>query len=642
MKQVAGLYRGGTSTGIRLKSVQWSVRTVDAAFSLEIAQTFVNDDSVAIPAEYIFPQDMRTAIYGVEVNLDGRQLEGNLTGKNLAKAVYAEAIKSGRETVPVNVFDTTKCMLLQLAVGKIPAGGEVTITLKLAKTLIFEEGRWNIVIPRSYTPEIDKSWAEKPTLTVSMRIKGVRKMSDFSCDVLPLKFAIKKAGTKARANATKPLSRKILREDFVVSFKTDTIHDAVIIAQCDDPKEFRKTYTLMASVVPQYAAAKPPLTAEYVFVLDKSASMQDRQRIVLARKMLGSLLARIPSGCKFNVHYFDDSVTDSSAVKVRDGRSKIVIVISDGKVTKKGEISQNVQNRRERSVRVVHVLGIEPVDSEFLSFLAYSQGGIYDVVTEFDQDSLSDKAANMMHKIEGAAMNQVSVEFPDSYGGGPEYSISVAAGEAIVKFFTTSQPFPNKAASISSVSGASGAKFSCLSSETSLDKDTFFMRLLKLADEWNDPGPWSRYYSAWNPWYSTTILARDNEFVLIDPQDLSNTGISPVTIPKPMGSELAPVSAEEAALNEILAYQNSAELIIDKGEFKRLVKSIAAETISGKRRCPEPEEIVRIDPIDPHALVKGTGKGSFFSTLFSEGAKKDRGQKRSGTDHKKHKSDAIP
>lgn len=475
-----------------------------------------------------------------------------------------------------------------------------------------------------------------------------------------------------------------------MSFKTDTIHDAVIIAQCDDPKEFRKTYTLMASVVPQYAAAKPPLTAEYVFVLDKSASMQDRQRIVLARKMLGSLLARIPSGCKFNVHYFDDSVTkvfplpqeaskerveeavksidaiscsggsdlenafidiygdntgffaDSSAVKVRDGRSKIVIVISDGKVTKKGEISQNVQNRRERSVRVVHVLGIEPVDSEFLSFLAYSQGGIYDVVTEFDQDSLSDKAANMMHKIEGAAMNQVSVEFPDSYGGGPEYSISVAAGEAIVKFFTTSQPFPNKAASISSVSGASGAKFSCLSSETSLDKDTFFMRLLKLADEWNDPGPWSRYYSAWNPWYSTTILARDNEFVLIDPQDLSNTGISPVTIPKPMGSELAPVSAEEAALNEILAYQNSAELIIDKGEFKRLVKSIAAETISGKRRCPEPEEIVRIDPIDPHALVKGTGKGSFFSTLFSEGAKKDRGQKRSGTDHKKHKSDAIP
>jgi len=405
---------------VPLTYVHVDVLVVDRVANHKHTQTFRNDELSPIETTYIFPLPDGASVSGFSASFssDGRHLDGVIERRPKAKHVFQEAVHQGGQAA---LLEQERPDVFQASVGNLSPGEEVIVTCEYCLELPVENGAVRLTIPshvgRRCIPSEDdvvRSSEVFKNLQSSRVAVGACFSARVSCNVGA-------AGVAAVESPTHP--------DIAVETYSDEPHTATV---CFEARSLEKdmvlritprdlfeptvaweesaehgTHALMLSLVPKFEL--PMHKVEAVFVLDCSRSMKG-SRMKQARRAIQIFLRSLPVGCRFNIvrfggsfksiwassapyneenltaatSYVDEIRADMPGTKMldplrsvlaeapKDGFSRQVFVLTDGKVTNEQAVISLVQDSAHR----VFALGIGHGVSTFLvKGIAHASGG---------------------------------------------------------------------------------------------------------------------------------------------------------------------------------------------------------------------------------------------------------------------------
>ncbi|KAF5391181.1 hypothetical protein D9757_003124 [Collybiopsis confluens] len=320
------LYDPKSGSDLLLDGCNASVLVTDVHASVTISQRFTNSShrSSAESCIYAFGLMADAAVCGFSmVRADGTKVEGVVKEKEKARQEYAEALKQGK-TASLGSQETPD--VFSIAVGNILPSETVTITLRYIQTLTDDEKKDQIkfIFPRTYA----QRYGAAPTTNSA---RGATAHQPFQMDVV-----VQQAGAirSISCPSAHPISLELGLPDGVAApdetshFATVSLTDrtgyltqdvvlVITAAGLDAPRCFvephpspnQETTALALTFVPRFNLPDVPGGMEYIFLVDRSGSMEG-QNIQLVREALVVLLRGLPTvRTTFNIVSFGSQAT---------------------------------------------------------------------------------------------------------------------------------------------------------------------------------------------------------------------------------------------------------------------------------------------------------------------------------------------
>jgi Ca-activated chloride channel family protein len=420
-----------------------------------VTAEFVNVHDTALEATYVFPLPDRAAVTGMTMTADGRTVEAELRERGAAREAYDRAIEAGQRA---SIAEEERPDVFTMRVGNIVAGERVTVELRLAGPLPYEDGaatfRFPLVVAPRYVPGHplpgspvgDGRTPDTDVVPDASRISPPVLLPGFPNPLrLSVAVDIDPAGLELRdvrsslhtvtsgTGHVEIAPGERADRDFVLRIAyAGATETAVAVPDAGDGAE--GTYQL--TVLPPGGDA-PARPKDVVLLLDRSGSMGG-WKMVAARRAAARIVDTLTADDRFAVLTFDHQVehphdlgrglVDASdrhrfrAVEhlaqatarggtellapLRDGltlladlsRDRVLVLVTDGQVGNEDhilhEITPLVGTTR------VHTIGIDrAVNAGFLARLASVGGGRTELVESEDR---LDEAMEHIHRRIGA------------------------------------------------------------------------------------------------------------------------------------------------------------------------------------------------------------------------------------------------
>lgn len=122
---------------LTIKYHRVEVTIADQVATTRVDQVFVNDAGYAVEGTYVFPLPEDAAISSFDMWVDGQKLEGKLLGREEARAIYEEIVRSQRDPA---LLEYVGRGAFQASIFPIPPKGERRIQLSYAQVLAQDNG----------------------------------------------------------------------------------------------------------------------------------------------------------------------------------------------------------------------------------------------------------------------------------------------------------------------------------------------------------------------------------------------------------------------------------------------------------------------------------------------------------------------
>mmetsp|Transcript_133426 Transcript_133426/g.266211 ORF Transcript_133426/g.266211 Transcript_133426/m.266211 type:complete len:900 (+) Transcript_133426:90-2789(+) len=127
-----GLFVAGTSGSVArqltLQRIHVDALVVDRVAVHKLAQTFRNDESLAVQVMYVFPLPDGSSVLGFSAQFgSGRELNGILKKSQEAHSDYISALRAGSAAI---LLDEKRPDVFQTSIGNLKPGEDVTVQLK--------------------------------------------------------------------------------------------------------------------------------------------------------------------------------------------------------------------------------------------------------------------------------------------------------------------------------------------------------------------------------------------------------------------------------------------------------------------------------------------------------------------------------
>ena len=116
---------------------------------MTLEQRFRNPSDINTEITYTFPLPWGAVLMGVEVELNGKKLKGEVTARSTARAKYEEALSEGNSSI---MLERNHDQSYTLELGNILANEECNITVRYAQTLQLEHGQLRLMLPTTIAP----------------------------------------------------------------------------------------------------------------------------------------------------------------------------------------------------------------------------------------------------------------------------------------------------------------------------------------------------------------------------------------------------------------------------------------------------------------------------------------------------------
>ncbi|KAJ7223092.1 von Willebrand factor type A domain-containing protein, partial [Mycena pura] len=310
MHQPWGLYYTvqGRITPLPLLHVHAAATVKALAAQVTLTHTYANDTAAPLAATYAFPIPARAAVCGFAmVKEDGTRVVGRVQEKTAARETYQAAVVQGKRAVLVEQVAQD---VFQLAVGNIQAQERVQIELIYATELSEDEENDSVRLhlpvhigaryghsPFSLATQPSMAYCEA-FLKISVSVEAVAPITKISCPshnvstelgpdpALPNAHELS-FSNYARVSLT---SDSALDRDFVLAIKSAGLDAPRCVAELHP---IHLTVAVALTLVPRFKLPDVP-RQEYVFLIDRSGSMQGR-RITAAMKALVVMLRSLPA-----------------------------------------------------------------------------------------------------------------------------------------------------------------------------------------------------------------------------------------------------------------------------------------------------------------------------------------------------------
>ena len=282
--------------------------------TMNLQQRFRNASKTNTEITYTFPLPFGAVLMGVDVELNGKQLVGEVTARSKARACYEEAISEGNSSI---MLERNADFSYTLELGNLMAGEECSITVRYAQVLQLEHGQIRLMLPTTIAPRYGN-----PITQGGLQPHQVPK-TDITAEY-PFDISITLHGDLARADVASPshktgyfpngdelvvrlAQRGSMDRDFILTL-SDLQSQSVAIA-CLDSAVPGQT-ALMASFSPKLGDNKAnPVVAK--ILVDCSGSMQG-DSINAARSALHRIVTGLEAADKFSLSRFGSSVEHRS------------------------------------------------------------------------------------------------------------------------------------------------------------------------------------------------------------------------------------------------------------------------------------------------------------------------------------------
>ncbi len=132
-----------------LQSVKASGHLSGLLLSMTLRQVFRNDQPQNLEVTYTFPLPHGAVLTGLEVELAGQRMSGEVQARAEAREHYENAVEKG--DAPVMVEKSQKG-LFTASLGSLKPGEEAVVEVRYAQLLSFEQGRVRLVVPTTIAP----------------------------------------------------------------------------------------------------------------------------------------------------------------------------------------------------------------------------------------------------------------------------------------------------------------------------------------------------------------------------------------------------------------------------------------------------------------------------------------------------------
>ena len=132
-----------------LTGVQANGRLDGVLFELTLRQSYRNTSDRLLEVVYTFPLPHHAVLLGFASELNGERKVGTVVAKREAERQYEEALAEGDAPV---MLEALADGLHTANIGNLKAGDEMTLEVRFAQLLTFEQGRLRLAIPTTIAP----------------------------------------------------------------------------------------------------------------------------------------------------------------------------------------------------------------------------------------------------------------------------------------------------------------------------------------------------------------------------------------------------------------------------------------------------------------------------------------------------------
>ena len=342
--------------------VQGNVATVS------VTQTFLNTSSVPVNAQYLFPLNQKSAVYGLELRVGDETIQAIIKRKENAKKIFEAANKKGKAAA---LLTQHRANMFTHAVANLMPGKPVAITLRYFQTIPKVDEAYELVIPMvvgpRYMGKLEPQLAAHLGLEVetfddydgvsSHPMNETTKISGWNIDKLPAYPAVigygasgtidpkrvsftmtlnaatpisgvfsqthslKREGDESKLNITFMDGKEIDNRDLVVRYELSQQHNISqgVLSHQDERGGF-----LSLAIEPPKTVSEDVVTArELVFVLDTSGSMRGHPMNASKTFMATTLKAMRPTDY-FRILRFSNNTSQFATRSLRATPENII------------------------------------------------------------------------------------------------------------------------------------------------------------------------------------------------------------------------------------------------------------------------------------------------------------------------------
>ena len=307
--------------GLALEGVKAKGRVAGRMLDMTIEQRFKNPEPTNVEVIYTFPLPWQAVLLGLEVELNGETLTGQVKANVQARSDYEEALSEGNTGILVTV-NADRTYTLEL--GNLLAGESCVIRLHYVQTLQPEQGSLRLTLPTTIAPRYgdairdggyephavpETSTTVEYPFEITLAIHGELVQAQIGSPTHKVAIrSIPAVGSKETFMTEVSLAAKAwLDRDFVLVYD-QLPHASLGLAAWDRLDE--GLGVVMASFTPRLPT-REPLPVAMKILVDCSGSMNG-DSIQAARSALQGILEGLGETDRFSLSRFGDTVEHRS------------------------------------------------------------------------------------------------------------------------------------------------------------------------------------------------------------------------------------------------------------------------------------------------------------------------------------------
>ncbi|MBX3444481.1 MAG: VWA domain-containing protein [Planctomyces sp.] len=280
-----------------IRELNVDARITDQVARVQVAQTFVNNGSSPIEAQFLFPLPYDGAIDRLTLLVDGKEYPAQLLSKEEARRRYEQIVRSNKDPA---LLEWMGQGMFQTSVFPIPPGAERKVVIEYKQLLRKYQSLTEILFPLA-TARFTSKPLEKLNLRFAIE-SGVEIKSLYS-PTHPVN--IQRPDGK-HAIVTFERAGEVPASDFRLFFDVQPGELGTSLLS-HRPTEGEEGYFLLLTSPQIPAGNEAPPARTIVFVVDKSGSMSG-PKIEQARNALKTVLNGLREGDLFNIVAYDSAV----------------------------------------------------------------------------------------------------------------------------------------------------------------------------------------------------------------------------------------------------------------------------------------------------------------------------------------------
>ena len=152
-----------------LKDTKVEIAVSGVIADIKVVQTYRNEGSRPINANYVFPASTRAAVYSMRMRIGDEVIVARIKEREIAKKEFDTAKREGKSA---SLLEQERPNVFSMSMANLMPRDEIEIELRYTELLVPTDGIYEVVYPTVVVPDM----RHKKLLTIPMSLAGQKRL----------------------------------------------------------------------------------------------------------------------------------------------------------------------------------------------------------------------------------------------------------------------------------------------------------------------------------------------------------------------------------------------------------------------------------------------------------------------------------